>query len=548
MATPESKGPHLLTFAAEIIEEILSHLENHQDLLRFAAGSSFCARLAIPRHTEYRILVLPEPTPHIWKHLTRLPGLTHNIREVHLGASPGIYPTTLFNEELDGNPATNVADKDQLGQDICSALELMEDLTVFTWRWSLESMVKPEHRASVMNVLSKKKTLKHIWLLWKTISNLDSSAPPVDISTNPTWNISPLTSVTIEGVAWQDDHKTPYIYRWLQNLPALEYLRIGITPLSHLEDYRRLTIPTLQTLSLFGRGNQQIKPFIDRHVSIQEFRWTTRRHAFLSPGCLPNVKRVLASEDVLRAFESAYQLSIPFSPQAGVDSSTSPSGDSTGLASFSSSPIDNRYRLEAIQFASEFHIPLDNLLSFNFIHPSYLKTLWLAGTETVDTLFALANKFHAVTAIYLADLLDDSNSHTFTEWLDFFSHFHQLEALGGNHLRKVAQAESITFQDAVTRLARSCPNLKFLNDCDPMETSDRFVIRRHEITQESSGSESEGSRPHVRIELFREERRFSMTRYLEPLGGHFNNDDQAYVPRLPSSVSAGSEESQSSAR
>ncbi|TFK61262.1 hypothetical protein BDN72DRAFT_737787, partial [Pluteus cervinus] len=67
----------------EITDQILPEIEHHRDLVNFACASQLCSQLAIPRHTEYRVLRLgTSNSAHIWAHLARRPDLARNIREI----------------------------------------------------------------------------------------------------------------------------------------------------------------------------------------------------------------------------------------------------------------------------------------------------------------------------------------------------------------------------------------------------------------------------------------------------------------------------------
>ncbi|TFK65089.1 hypothetical protein BDN72DRAFT_218576 [Pluteus cervinus] len=92
MSSETKRVTSLFDLAEELVEEILAHIDRHMDILAFALTSRFFSRIAIPRHTEYRVLYLTAPKPDIWRNLSRCSTLTSNIREVHFGPAVVLIP------------------------------------------------------------------------------------------------------------------------------------------------------------------------------------------------------------------------------------------------------------------------------------------------------------------------------------------------------------------------------------------------------------------------------------------------------------------------
>ncbi|TFK66453.1 hypothetical protein BDN72DRAFT_147169 [Pluteus cervinus] len=62
----------LLDLPAEVIDDTLGHVPLHRDLLNFALASRFCSSLAIPQHTEYRVVHFKNgDTDSTWIHLAQ---------------------------------------------------------------------------------------------------------------------------------------------------------------------------------------------------------------------------------------------------------------------------------------------------------------------------------------------------------------------------------------------------------------------------------------------------------------------------------------------
>jgi hypothetical protein len=124
----------------EVTELILGRVESRRDLVSFAAASTACKELVIPRHTEYRTLRIGH-APEIWAHLAQRPDLARNIRHITIRGAPSLkiyskperYPVTLV------DAAASAADEpDTVIGNICEALRSMKFLRSFTWiaAWS----------------------------------------------------------------------------------------------------------------------------------------------------------------------------------------------------------------------------------------------------------------------------------------------------------------------------------------------------------------------------------------------------------------------------
>lgn len=72
----------LLDLASELVEEILFHVDLHVDLINFACTCRLAASFVIPRHSEYRVLVLGDLRLALWTHLASRPDFTRNYRKI----------------------------------------------------------------------------------------------------------------------------------------------------------------------------------------------------------------------------------------------------------------------------------------------------------------------------------------------------------------------------------------------------------------------------------------------------------------------------------
>lgn len=186
--------PPLFRLPDEILEEIVSELDQHSDLVAFALASRICAALVIPHHTQYRILRVRHTLPDMWAHLARRSDLARNIREVHICERSNIwaadhYPTTLIDNSLD-RALTNAEESVRI-RNICHALSHMHLLHTFTWSWEDvrgqdRPTSHPAHENAILTIISQRPQLQHIGLHGRfalhalnSIRDLDSLMYPV---------------------------------------------------------------------------------------------------------------------------------------------------------------------------------------------------------------------------------------------------------------------------------------------------------------------------------------------------------------------------------
>jgi len=164
-----SQLPPLCQLPDEIIEEIVSELDQHRDLVAFALASRICAALVIPHHTQYRILRMRSTVPDVWAHLARRADLARNVREVHICDHGALdhYPTTLLDPQLD--KAFSNAEESVRIRNICLALGHMHRLHTFIWSWKgargdQRPTSHPAHENSVLTAVSRHPTLEQLSL------------------------------------------------------------------------------------------------------------------------------------------------------------------------------------------------------------------------------------------------------------------------------------------------------------------------------------------------------------------------------------------------
>ena len=175
--------PPLLRLPDEILDEIASELDLHEDLINFALASHPCSNIVIPRHTQYRIIRVRNAGFQLWAHLARRADIARNIREVHMCerhnyTAPDRIPTTLIDPQLDLSQSSEV---DRV-RNICEALSHMSDLRVFSWCWNTTGPQQrskptslPAHEDAILDIVRQKPTLKHLGLSGRFANHVQSS-------------------------------------------------------------------------------------------------------------------------------------------------------------------------------------------------------------------------------------------------------------------------------------------------------------------------------------------------------------------------------------
>ena len=160
----------LLRLPSEILDVILALVDSHEDILSFALVNKECSQFAIPRHTEYRVLLIRHSYPQVWIHLAQRADLASFITHVHITDRS----TRSFTER---KPSTLVPLSDTRGAPdettriwyMCKAIDNMKSLRSFVWEFNLKLPYRPtllpEHEDAILQALEKKKTLEYFALL-----------------------------------------------------------------------------------------------------------------------------------------------------------------------------------------------------------------------------------------------------------------------------------------------------------------------------------------------------------------------------------------------
>ncbi|TFK66230.1 hypothetical protein BDN72DRAFT_899995 [Pluteus cervinus] len=437
----------LVELAEELVDEILAHVGHHRDLMAFALTSRFSARIAIPRHTEYRVLYITTPRPDMWRHLSCCSTFTSNIREVHLGYAgedtqriAEKFPVSLVDPVLDDSSG---ASEEELKGDIRRAFVAMRKITTFTWKNRGKRFIPLDQTAGLVENLAKLQTLECLSLVYSSQKDFNSIL-------NQTWNLSNLTHLRLRGAPSQAEKLT----KWLQTSPSLVFLRIWTRTLSLAVEASDLAFPMLTTLSLHGTSQEPVIRFIQRHLTIEEFRWSPPDVPDpLPPGFLPNCKRFHVSTCLLDALEANYLATVQAS-------------------SLEASSTQNlRRRVEVIQVLDTL---FPNLLPYQFLDPISLFALYMS-TQDLEILHNCATRFPMIRWLEISSE-SDSPKWTIDEWILALSRFAHLDTIGGPSIRDLVHDGEISEQELIRRLALSCPNLRYLNNFG--EEGERLTMHR----------------------------------------------------------------------
>ncbi|TFK65090.1 hypothetical protein BDN72DRAFT_218597 [Pluteus cervinus] len=264
--------------------------------------------------------------------------------------------------------------------------------------------------------------------------------------------------------------------------PDLVYLHMWTRTLSRAAESSHLRFPRLTTLSLFGDSEESVIEFIQRHPTIEEFRWFPLGVLHSFPlGFLPNCKRFQLSLPILAALEGNYLAAVQASSLEG------------------SSTRDLRRPVELIRFRDRW---VPNLLPYQFLDP-------LVGDfpNARRFEFRLDNRTsvccdlgHRVTFFYHMD-----------GWIRALSRFAHLDTIEGYSIWHLVRAGQITEQELIRRLAVACPKLRYLSNFE-VEGGERLAIHPLSCGELGSGISSEDI-------CYRVEKRkasLSLTRVFEP--------------------------------
>ncbi|KAG6817124.1 hypothetical protein H0H87_012315 [Tephrocybe sp. NHM501043] len=313
---PQSVRQSLSSLPHEILDDILSELDEVNDLLSLAFTSRRNANVIIPQHTQYRNIRIRTPMPAMWAHLAQRADLTRNIRRVELctrqdHTASDRFPFTLV------YGSTHHEDEKQRVDDICTALGHMKRLATFVWdyepdvksgRWRLNH----SHEEMIISSLVKAPSLRHLMLRGECGAHVRDGKGTLR-QPYPLWNITGLNSLSLLGTAWTNRSNSEDIIRLLQASPNLEYLEIPME-LRGLETCR---LPRLKKVGLpmtsgaattnvsgeLGVVADPVIGFLQSNPSVEELNWSPTLTMGLPNDALPNLRCLSGNYAVIRRLE-----------------------------------------------------------------------------------------------------------------------------------------------------------------------------------------------------------------------------------------------------
>ncbi|TFK66454.1 hypothetical protein BDN72DRAFT_899850 [Pluteus cervinus] len=432
----------LLGLPAEVIDDILGHVPLHRDLLNFALASRSCSSLAIPRHTEYRVVHFPygdmDPT---WTHLSRRTDLAIGIREIHIlfeaapipdeyHSRPAFhFPNRFFDPDLD------LKDKDlRLQEEIFKALSSMAKLKKVHWNWVPQRSIHLIPK--VLEVLKTIPTFQHFSFNYSKEFGTDDDdiamtsriihgyvlfrwrSPCSKISRcEQLWEIPNLESLSLEGSTWTSLSRITkgrsLMLKWLQSLWSLQFLRMDVKPfLTYCDD---LTFPCLRGLDVRNEAvfDDQVINFLQRHPGIEELVIPLRTIPKIQRDFLPNLRRLSCQPDALYSLEA-----------------NSNRWDSTG---------NPNWRLEYLHLPHSWYGNsiygdknlVNALCGLTFFDHTTLRVLSIHPPGSASAFIQLAKSFPMIEEIRLSSR---ASTCTFPDMLQVFSHFSNLRIIHGDSI------------------------------------------------------------------------------------------------------------------
>ncbi|KAH0582398.1 hypothetical protein H2248_010342 [Termitomyces sp. 'cryptogamus'] len=436
----------------EIIELILSEIDQVPDLLSLAYTSRDNANIVIPNHTEYRKIRTRTPMPAMWFHLAQRADLSRNIREVQLCTrqdytAPDRYPVSLVDSSL------KEENEEERINNICTALRHMKRLTTFVWQYEADikaglRTLDHRHEDMILTSLSQAPNLRHLMLRGQCGAHVRDGKGTRRRS-YPLWTINNLESLCLLGAVWANKSNSAHIIRFIQRSPNIKHLEVPMEldglGTCHLPCLRRVGLPlTLGAIatSLHGAITNSVIRFLQCNSNIEVLNWNTVASYLLPPDALPNLRCLSSNSGIV----------------AGLEMSES-----------------TRRPIECLDL---WDADADRLTELQNFDSSTLRKLKIANVRSLESLHIIAQKFAGITWLWLPGkyMQNCSNRWILVEYelpqlLDILSSFRNLEVFRGPALWEAVGGDSKKEQMhiAIIDLIERCPRLRQLDHCSSYE-------------------------------------------------------------------------------
>ncbi|KAJ7066780.1 hypothetical protein B0H15DRAFT_872452 [Mycena belliarum] len=424
-----SKSPLFLRLPQELLDDIISDLE-HRDLVSLALVSRAAAAQVIPRHTEYRVVRTRHLLPAMWAHLARRADLTRNIREVHICERPNKtasdrVPSKLI-DHYGEEKAAHIMEEKRI-RNICAALGHMRRLHTFTWSWDVHPpsvpTIAPGHENAILEVLSRKKSLRHFGLSGMFGVHAPGAGYDPDSTLYPLWKFSNLTSISLRGDAWIKPSNAPHLKRMLSRSPAIEYIEMPME-FKGLADCK---FPDLKRVNLFlqSGGVRSIDPcfvrFLDAHPTIEDLSWLPLGPVYVSPRTLPALKRLRTNIQVAGMLDC-----------------------------------------QLIESLDIYQLDPATLVELKNLQGGSVRQVKLHAFGELAALYELAELFPNLTWLSMPSRY---GHFSLEDWLDLLPRFTKLEVFRGQGLWAAVTLNMQRMHGVIMQLVQMCPNLRQLDHC-----------------------------------------------------------------------------------
>lgn len=294
----------LLRLPLDTLELIAEALGDRPDLLSLALTCSTWKSIIIPRHLEYREILLSVDHLSIWKHLAKRPSLAANVRRLVISDSefyhPGVYltpisgsrwqvPTTL----LDHLPDTASASDKHYPFIALRNMRLLKTLEFENiYRWCQGS---PDNLSLFLAHIP---SVEHLILRSSRSHGADADTSSEGAQL---WELPNLKSAVLTGMPWERKYLRPFRSALLstsslQVLHLPHFVGYGPEIASLLDECR---FPSLIELNLGWGWTFDTYPYAQRflevHPTIETLTWSYAYNVHLQPGSLPRLKHLSVS-------------------------------------------------------------------------------------------------------------------------------------------------------------------------------------------------------------------------------------------------------------
>ncbi|KAH9479787.1 hypothetical protein JR316_0008382 [Psilocybe cubensis] len=477
--------PPLLRLPDEILEEIVSELDLHRDLVSFGLASRICADLVFPQHTQYRILRMRHSSPNIWAHLARRADLARNVREVHICErsnhyAADHYPTALLDKQLDGN--LDNAEESVRIRNLCKALGHMRRLRTFTWSWmhvpgQPRPTSHPAHENAILAIVSQLPQLEHISLQGRFAMHALAAHIDTKGMTYPGWRLNNLRSLSLAGDTWAKLGNSRHIFNLLTKSPNLEYLEVPLE-FHHLADCH---LPRLKHLKLVLQGGGNLATldhsrtvFLKNHPSIEVLDWSPIGNPAIPYDSLPNLRSLRSNKQFIKALNDP-----DFSSKAAL-LMTPPSTPVTATTNIPSEPVPERPVITRnIENLDIYALDAQMLLDLKCIDRAALRRVNIHFFNDISILHEVAEAFPNIEWLSLPVSHHPTDAQypvpvTREEWLDILPRFAKLRVFRGVGLWSCVKYDKASMHELIKDLVQICPHLRVLDRLDKYNNLDNF--------------------------------------------------------------------------